>query len=210
MSTTQFLCRIFTILVAGSLLAAGCSAKKPEAGETPPASVEVAQPIARQVTDFQVFTARTQAVQSVDIKARVTGYLTKLLFKDGAEIKAGDVLFHIDDRPYKATLDQAKATLVVSKAALDQATAAQEVAKAALIKAQAEYDIGLNVQKQNAGAISDQEITRRLGARDEAKGNIDKAKAAIEEAKGSIEQAKAALEKAQLNYDWCKVTSPLT
>src|SRR5262249_21750557 len=74
---------------------------------------------------------------------------------------------------------------------------------------EADLKIGLNVKKDNPGAISDQEITKRTGARDEAKGGVEKAKAAIEEAKGSISQAEASLEQAQLNYDWCKVTAPI-
>jgi RND family efflux transporter MFP subunit len=183
-------------LAAEFLAVAGCDQKHPQAAETPPPLVLVSRPLERNVTDYQVFTARTQAVQSVDIKARVTGFLTKVLLKDGAEAKEGDILFQIDDRPYKATLDQAKATLSHAEASLD-------LAKAALVKAQADYDIGLAVQKQQAGAISDQEIVRRLGARDEAKANIS-------EATASIGQAQAALEMAQLNYDWCKVTSPLS
>jgi RND family efflux transporter MFP subunit len=183
-------------LVAGALAAAGCDQKHPQAAETPPPLVLVSRPLERNVTDYQVFTARTQAVQSVDIKARVSGFLTKILLKDGAEVKDGDILFQIDDRPYKAALAQAQATLSRAKASLD-------VAQAALVKAQADYDIGLAVQKQQAGAISDQEMVRRLGARDEAKANIDVTKA-------SIGQAQAALDMAQLNYDWCKVTSPLS
>jgi RND family efflux transporter MFP subunit len=183
-------------LVAGVLAAAGCDQKHPEAVETAPPRVLVSRPLERNVTDYQVFTARTQAVKSVDIKARVSGFLTKILLKDGAEVNNGDILFRIDDRPYKATLDQAKAALSRAKASLD-------VAQAAFVKAQADYDIGLAVQKQQTGAISDQEMVRRLGARDEAKANIEVTKA-------SIGQAQAALEMAQLNYDWCKVTSPLS
>jgi RND family efflux transporter MFP subunit len=171
---------------AGVLLATGltcgCAQKHPSLVDTPPPAVMVSKPVQRTVTDYQVFTARTQAELSVDVKARVTGYLEKLLFKDGDEVQKGAVLFQIDDRPYKATLDQAKASLAF--------------AQAALVKAQADYDIGLNVRKGDKGAISEQEITRRLGARDEAT--------------ASVSQAKAALEQAQLNYDWCKVTAPIS
>jgi RND family efflux transporter MFP subunit len=185
------------LLAAGFLAAAGCDQKHPQAAETPPAVVLVSRPLERKgVTDYQVFTARTQAVQSVDVKARVSGFLTKILVKDGAEAKENDVLFEIDNRPYKAALDQAKATLGHAKASL-------ELAKAALVKAQADYDIGLTVQKNDKGAISDQEIVRRLGARDEAKANIDVTTA-------GIGQAQAALDLAQLNYDWCKVTAPIS
>jgi RND family efflux transporter MFP subunit len=185
------------LLAAAFLAAAACDQKHPQAAETPPPVVLVSQPLDRKdVTDYQVFTARTQAVESVDIKARVSGFLTKVVVKDGADVKEGDILFQIDDRPYKAALEQAKATLSHAKASL-------ELAKATLVKAQADYDIGLSVQKQQKGAISDQEIVRRLGARDEAKANIDVSTA-------SIGQAQAALDMAQLNYDWCKVTAPVS
>jgi RND family efflux transporter MFP subunit len=183
-------------LAAGFLAAADCDQKHPQAAETPPPVVLVSRPIERKVADYQVFTARTQAVQSVDVKARVSGFLTKILIQDGADVKEGDILFQIDDRPYKAALEQAKATLSHAKASLD-------VAKAAFVMAQADYDIGLAVQKKQKGAISDQEIVRRQGAADEAKANIDVATA-------SIGQAQAALQLAQLNYDWCKVTAPIS
>jgi RND family efflux transporter MFP subunit len=163
------------------IAAPGCSDKNPKPVQMPPPTVMVALPIERTVTDFQIFTARTKAVQSVDIKCRVTGYLTEIRFKDGDLVDEGKVLFKIDDRPYKAALDQAKASL--------------EFAKAALVKTQADYDIGLAVQKQDKGAISTQEITKRLGSRDEAKASVD--------------QADAVLKNAQLNFDWCTVVSPL-
>jgi RND family efflux transporter MFP subunit len=210
MSVVQACCKSGVLVLTILVPAAGCDQKHPQAAETPPPVVLVSRPVERTVTDHQVFTARTQAVQSVELKARVTGYLTKVLFKDGDLVKEGDVLFQIDDRPYKATLDQANADLDTAKAALAKANAGQVTAEAALVKTQAEYDIGLKVQKENPGAISQQEITRRLGARDEAKGSTEQAKAAIEEAKGSIARANAALVMAQLNYDWCKVTAPLS
>jgi RND family efflux transporter MFP subunit len=177
-------CLLFGVILL--LPAAGCQEKNPSAQATPPPVVQVSTPVLRkgkdQVTDYQIFTARTEAVKSVDVKSRVTGYLTKILFKDGDEVKEGSVLFEIDNRPYKATLDQAKAML--------------EIAKASMIKTQAEYDIALAVQKQDPGAISLQELTKRLGGRDEAK--------------GSVEKSKAEVERAQLNYDWCQVTAPIS
>jgi RND family efflux transporter MFP subunit len=169
------------ILFAAVILSTvGCDEKHPKAVELPPPVIHVSLPVERTVTDYQVFTARTQAVQSVDIKARVTGYVTKIHFTDGQDVAEGAVLFQIDDRPYKAALDGAKGSL--------------EVAKAAIVKAQAEYDIALDVQKQDKGAISIAQVTSRRGARDEAKANV--------------EVAKANLENAQLNYGWCKVTAP--
>jgi RND family efflux transporter MFP subunit len=166
----------------GFLLAAGCEQKHPEPLQLPPPVVQVAAPVERVVTEYAIFTARTQTVQSIDIKARVTGYLTKIAFKDGSDVQSGQVLFEIDNRPYKAALDKAKADV--------------EVAKATQIKNQAFYDIGLTVQKQDPNAISAQELDRRKGDRDEST--------------ASVQQALASLESAQLNFDWCKVTAPIT
>jgi multidrug efflux pump subunit AcrA (membrane-fusion protein) len=87
MSNARFFSTASSLFAAVALTAAGCAEKHPEAVETPPAIVEVAQPLAREVSDYQVFTSRTQAVQSVDVKARVTGYLKKIDFKDGDEVK---------------------------------------------------------------------------------------------------------------------------
>jgi membrane fusion protein, multidrug efflux system len=158
----------------------GCT-HKPAPAPSPPPTVTACKPIERQITDYADFTGRTDAVFSTDIRPRVTGYLVAMPFREGAQVVKDQVLFEIDDRPYKAALDLAKAS--------------EEVAKAALVKAQGEYDIGVMVQRERKDAISVQELTKRLGARDEAKGNV--------------ERAKASLVSAQLNYDWCKVRSPI-
>jgi membrane fusion protein, multidrug efflux system len=167
--------------VALTLGLAGCGGDRPELAKLPPPVVMVATPVERNVTDYQIFTVRTDAVESVDIKARVTGYLKEILFKDGSDVKSGDVLFKIDDRPYKA--------------ALDEATANVAYAKAALVEAEANYQIAVNVRKANPAAISEQVINQRLGARDEAA--------------ASVLQAEASVESAQLNFNWCTVAAPI-
>lgn len=174
--------QVVLLLTALAAVIVGCREKHPELEELPPPVVDIATPVVQTVTDYQIFTARTQAVQSVELKARVTGYLTKINFKDGDPVKEGEVLFEIDDRPYKAALAEAQGAL--------------ELAKASLVEFQAEYDIGTNLKKMNAGAISEQDLVKRLGARDKAK--------------GEVEEATANLQSAQLNYDWCKVTSPIS
>lgn len=178
--------KLASLLLVALMGAAGCGNPHPGAVATPPLVVMVATPLKvdgrlPEVSDYQVFTARTQAIQSVDIKPRVTGFLVKICFKDGDSVKKDQVLFEIDDRIYKAKWDMAVADL--------------EVRKASLVKTQAEYDIGLRVQKEQKGAISEQELTKRLGSRDEAKGGVDLAKAQLDYAKDY--------------YDWCKVRSPL-
>src|SRR5271168_5414882 len=84
-------------------------------------AVPVSLPVERQVTDYVDFTGRTDAVNSVNIIARVTGYLVQMPFREGAEVKAGDLLFEIDPRPYQAQLDQAKSQVTLYEAQLDLA-----------------------------------------------------------------------------------------
>src|SRR5262245_36980864 len=112
MNMAQQCCKPQAVLLAfAALTAAACSEKHPELVPPPPPVVMVANPVERTVTDYQLFTARTQAIESVEVKARVTGYLSRIMFKDGDEVKKGDILFEIDNRPYKAALDVAKANL---------------------------------------------------------------------------------------------------
>src|SRR3954466_10019026 len=82
--------------------ATGCARAPAAAPAAGPVSVTVSYPVERDVTDYTEFTARITAVQSVDIRSRVTGYLHKMAFKEGSEVKAGDLLFVVDPRPYKA------------------------------------------------------------------------------------------------------------
>src|SRR5262245_48200649 len=86
--------------------------------------VAVMRPVVREVTDHEDFTGRTEASARVELRARVTGYLTAVHFKDGDAVKQGDVLFEIDPRPYQAQLNQALAQIELHKATLQAAQAA--------------------------------------------------------------------------------------
>src|SRR5690349_12058033 len=77
----------------------------------PPPKVTVAQPIERKVNDTVEFVATTQAVQSVELRSQVKGYLEKVNFEDGSNVKAGDLLFVIEQAPYQLALASAKANL---------------------------------------------------------------------------------------------------
>src|SRR6059058_2618034 len=106
----------FCVATAGML--AGC-AKNPEAGSASNVpAIPVSQPVEREVTDFADFTGRTDAVETVQVRARVTGYLMKIPFQEGAEVKQGDLLFEIDPRPYQAQLDQANSQVELNEASL--------------------------------------------------------------------------------------------
>jgi multidrug efflux system membrane fusion protein len=170
--------------LCGPVLAAvlaGCHRAGPQAAPAEPPVIPVAQPIQRKVTDFVDFTGRTDAVQAVDIRPRVTGYLVRIPFKEGAEVKAGDLLFEIDPRPYRAQLDQALAQVKLYQAQL-------QLARTTLARDQA---IAASVR----GGVSQQQL--------------DQDKAAVDEAEARVKAYQASTEVYQLNLDFTKVTSPI-
>jgi RND family efflux transporter MFP subunit len=176
--------RIVRLIVLPSLLVwtgvtTGC-----QPGRMPPPApakpvVPVSHPIRREVTDFVEYTGRTDAVESVGIRARVTGYLVRMPFKEGAEVKKGDLLFEIDPRPYQAQFDQAESQV--------------RVIEAQLKLAQVTYERARSLVERNAA--SQQEV--------------DQNKAAVDEAVARVNAAKASLEVYRLNLSFTKVTSPI-
>jgi multidrug efflux pump subunit AcrA (membrane-fusion protein) len=113
-------CVVIVFLLAAHALAAisGCQGSAPRAAPAEAPEVPVSKPVSRQVTDYVDFTGRTDAVQAVDVRARVTGYLVQMPFKEGAEVKQGDLLFEVDPRPYQAQLDQARGQVTLYQARL--------------------------------------------------------------------------------------------
>jgi multidrug efflux system membrane fusion protein len=101
----------------------GCNRSQPKLAPTKPPEVDVDQPTIESVIDFEEFTGRTDAVPSVEIRARVSGYLDEVFFKDGADVTKGEPLFKIDDRIYKATLDREDGSVKQAKAKFDHAVA---------------------------------------------------------------------------------------
>src|SRR5437868_15291749 len=99
------------LLLALGIGLAGCATAPSEAPEAAPTPVTVSRPVERDVTDYADFTGRTAAVDSVEVRARVWGYLDKVNFKEGALVKKDDVLFEIDPRVYRADLGRAQGTV---------------------------------------------------------------------------------------------------
>jgi multidrug efflux system membrane fusion protein len=116
------------LLLLASALAA-CGQGQPSNSGPPPPAVTVAKPIERGVIDYDEYVGRFVAVDSVEIRARVSGYLEKVHFRDGQTVKAGDLLFSIDKRPFENALAQARANLAQAKASLAFAEADLERAK---------------------------------------------------------------------------------
>ncbi len=90
------------------LVVTGCGKGAPQAAPPPPV-VSVIQPIAREVIEWDEYIGRLESPETVEIRARVSGYLDKVHFKEGKEVKKGDLLFTIDPRPYQAEFDRADA-----------------------------------------------------------------------------------------------------
>jgi RND family efflux transporter MFP subunit len=154
--------------------------RKHEAPPPPPLPAVTVAPVEqREVADWDEFTGRLQAVDAVEIRPRVSGYIKRVMFDEGKEVKKGEVLFEIDPRPYQAELAQAEAALegARSAAALAQSDAARA---GKLVDAQ---------------AISREEYDSRTSA--EAQGGA------------SVRAAEAAVRTAKLNMDWTLVRSPI-
>ena len=171
------------VLFFGLLLTAATSGCKPksraETLEIP--VVPVSHPVQRVVTDYVDFTGRTNAVDSVNIIARVTGYLVKIPFVQGSEVKKGDLLFVIDPRPYQAQFDQAQSQVKLDEAQLD-------LAKTTFARYQA-------LAKTTPGAVSDQAL--------------DQYQAAVAEAKARLDAQVKSLEVYKLNKEFTQVVSPI-
>lgn len=165
----------------GGLLAFGCQNQARQIAPPAPPAVPVSKPVQRSITDFVDFTGRTEAVQAVDIRARVTGYLMKMHFKEGGEVKEGDLLFEIDPRPYQAQYDQAQGQLNLNQAQL-------KFAQTTYLRDQA-------IARGGAGAVSQQQL--------------DQDKAAVDEAEARVKAYQASMEVYKLNLNFTKVASPI-
>ena len=172
----------FAFVLSGFLLAAlgGCRRKGPQIAPPQPPVIPVSQPVQLVVTDYTDFTGRTNAIQSVDVRARVSGYLVEMPFKEGAEVSLGAMLFEVDPRPYQAQYDQAQGQV--------------NLYKAELALAKANYARDLEVAK-TPGAVSLQQL--------------DQDKAAVDEADAAVKAFQASLEVYKLNLSFTKVNSPV-
>lgn len=167
-------------LLALAALLPGCVKEPPGPAKAPPPEVLVSTPVTGEITDFEDFTGRTQAVRTVEVRARVTGYLDKVNFKDGIEVEEGDLLFVIDPRPYRAELNRTEALLVQTEARTKRLEADFRRAKATF----------------NRGAISREEFDAK--ASDYA------------EASAAVGSARANRDLAALNLDFTRVIAPIS
>ena len=145
----------------------------------PPPKISVAEVVSRDVTEWDEFTGRLEAVNSVAIRPRVSGYVSAIRFDEGALVHKGDLLFEIDARPFQAEVDRLRAELARTKATVERATA--ELARAERLS--------------NEDAMSPEERGRR--------------EAFAKESAAQVAAVQAALREAELNLEFTRVTSPI-
>jgi RND family efflux transporter MFP subunit len=160
-------------------LLAACQ-QQPAATPPPPPQVTVSQPVARDVIEWDEYTGRLDAVESVEVRARVSGYLQSVHFTAGAVVQKGALLFVIDPRPYQAELDRAKATL-------EQTMARFERTQKDLTRAQ---------QLIKSHAVSQEEVDTRSADQ--------------REAQEAVRTARAVVEAARLNVEFTQVKAPIS
>jgi len=166
------------LFVAALLASSGCGSGPPPTSAPPPAEVTVSRPLVQEVTDSLDYTGTTAALATVEVRARVTGFLQKVHFEPRAKVRQGDVLFTIDPRPFDLALASDKATL--------------EAKKNELTKAQFDAEKVADLFK------------REVAAKDEYVEKTSRRDALIAE----VARAEAQVRTAQLNLDWCSVTAP--
>ena len=169
---------LIAVLLCSAVFLASCG--KSGGPQAPPApQVSVAQVLEKRVKDWDEFTGRLQAVETVEIRPRVSGYIDKLAFTEGSLVKRGALLFVIDPRPYQAEYDRAAADLKRNKTALD-------LGRIELTRVQ---------RLKDSGAVSEEELDQR--------------KSTVAQTEANVAGSQAALESAALNLNFTRVTSPI-
>ena len=168
-----------TLLISAGLLSA-CNRTDAQPADTPPPpSVTVAPVLARDVTEWDEFTGRLEAVHTVSVRPRVSGYVAAVRFDEGTIVQRGDLLFEIDPRPFQTEVDRLRAELVRARATVE--------------RAQNELKRAENLAAENA--MSHEEHGRR--------------DAFARESAAQVSAVEAALRAAELNLEFTRVTSPI-
>jgi multidrug efflux system membrane fusion protein len=163
--------------LVAALAAAGC--RKPAPPPPPPPQVTVSQPVRRSVVESREYSGRLDCVESVEIRARVRGFLEKIHFQEGTEVAKGALLYELESAGYQAAVESAEAEVRRLEAIAKQATSESDRA----------------TRLRGTGAVSEEEYAAKTSARDEARANLEK--------------AKAFAENARLDLSYTKITAPI-
>jgi RND family efflux transporter MFP subunit len=180
-STSRWVTVVLPALAAAvlTLLLQGCKSQAETQSAPPAPQVTVAAALERNVQQWDEFTGRLEAVESVEVRPRVTGYIESVNFTEGSIVKKGDLLFVIDPRPYRAELEKAEAELARAVAAAELATS----------------DVKRSEKLLDVRAVSREEYDQRINAE--------------RESQASVAAARAAVTTAKLNLEFTRVTSPI-
>jgi membrane fusion protein, multidrug efflux system len=168
-----------SLLLSAGLLSACTRTDAQTVDPMPPTKVTVAPVLSREITEWDEFTGRIEAVDNVAVRPRVSGYVSAVRFNEGALVRRGDLLFEIDPRPFQTEVDRLRAEVVRARATVE--------------RAQNELQRAKNLAAENA--MSDEEHGRRTAFASESAAQV----VAIE----------AALRAAELNLEFTRVTSPI-
>jgi membrane fusion protein (multidrug efflux system) len=184
------------LLVAlGAGVAAGCGTKAATApGAPPPPEVGVVHVAAEAAPVFREYPARTYARDMVEVRGRVDGYIERRSFDIGSDVKAGQILYVLDTRPYQAEVERARGALAQANADIAQAEANQ-------VKAQQDVERLEPLVKEEAAAKQDL---------DNAMAALQAGRAAVESRKANVEASKAQLKTAELNLEYATIRAPIS
>ncbi len=171
---------VLALGLALAVVLAGCGSEASPGGAPPPPEVSVAPVVSRDVQPWDDFTGRVRAVETVELRPRVSGYVERVAFQEGQVVKKGDLLFVIDPRRYRAELEQAQADLA-------RARSEAELARTQHARAQSLVD---------AKAISREEFESRRASRSQAE--------------AAVRAADAALDRARLDLQFAEVRAPIS
>lgn len=214
------------ILLLPVILLTGCG--KPNAYiEPPPPEVTVTKPVQRTVTEYLEFSGMTQPMETVEIRARVKGFLKEKHFIEGAEVKQGQLLFVIDEEPFQIQLDAAKSRLREAEAALQQAkeSKSREVAKAKFSLSESELRLAKQEEQRIRGLFQKQiateaEMDQTMATRKSREADLESARASLEQAvatydttiltcEAQVESARIAVRNDQLDLGYCRMSAPI-
>jgi len=207
------LSRTFWVAVSTGALAAvwltgcGSSNQTRSAGPLPPVPVSVAKADTESVPLEVRAVGTVEASAVIQVKSQVAGELVKVAFEEGANVKQGDLLFVIDERPYQEALEQAQTALAKDNALLRQAQAnlARDVAQSKSLEA----DAARNAQMAKEHIVSQSQSDQSTAAAEAIRATINADEAAIESARASIESDRTAINTAKLNLSYCEIHAPV-
>ena len=205
--STLALCALLAVAASGCDL---LKSKKNESGDKKPQEalkVSVVEPTTREIQDFEEVNGRTAAVESVDVRAQVSGYLEEICFQPGQNVKKGDVLFKLDDAVYAAVVAQRQAD--VERSAADVKSREAEIASQTADRDQALLDWNRQKELSAKNATSQQSLELAETAYNRSQAGLVAAQAELSAAQAEQQAAKANLARAQIDLDYATIKSPI-